>query len=85
MPRLRIDHILALSWKFLTPLALVMLVVVALVDKAVQAAGMTSPWSRAGWLFLANVAVALVAAALLYRAERRQQAAREARRFAIVR
>ncbi len=85
MPRLRIDHILGFSWKFLTPLALVMLVVVALVDKAVQAAGLTSPWSRAGWLFLANVAVALVTAALLYRAERRQQAAREARRFAIVR
>jgi len=32
-PRIRIDHMLALSWKFLTPLALVLLSVTAIADK----------------------------------------------------
>jgi hypothetical protein len=38
LPRIRIDHMLALSWKFLTPLSLILLVVVALVDKILEAA-----------------------------------------------
>ncbi len=91
MPRLRIDHILGFSWKFLTPLALVMLMVTALVDKIVQIVGergpspSVSPWTRAGWLFLANAIVALVTAWVLYQVEKRQRAQREARRFAVVR
>ncbi len=85
MPRLRIDHILDFSWKFLTPLALIMLAVVGVVDKIVQAAGVSSPWVRAGWLFLANALVAVVTAFWVRWVERRQQAEREARRFAIVR
>jgi NADH-quinone oxidoreductase subunit H len=35
-PRIRIDHLLALAWKFLVPLALVNLMVVGLVDKLVE-------------------------------------------------
>jgi NADH-quinone oxidoreductase subunit H len=33
LPRLRIDHMLGFSWKFLTPLALILLIVVAILDK----------------------------------------------------
>ena len=32
-PRIRIDHLLAFNWKFLTPLALVVLMVTAIADK----------------------------------------------------
>jgi NADH-quinone oxidoreductase subunit H len=40
-PRIRIDHLLALAWKFLVPLALVNLMVVGLVDKLVEGAVLT--------------------------------------------
>jgi NADH-quinone oxidoreductase subunit H len=33
MPRIRIDHMLSFNWKFLTPLALVVLIVTAILDK----------------------------------------------------
>ncbi len=87
MPRLRIDHILGFSWKFLTPLALVMLMVTALVDKIVQMASHEAvlPWTRAGWLFLANAVVARLTAWVLHQVEKRRRAQREARRFAVVR
>jgi NADH-quinone oxidoreductase subunit H len=40
-PRIRIDHLLALAWKFLVPLALVNLMIVGLVDKLVEGAVFT--------------------------------------------
>jgi len=40
-PRIRIDHLLALAWKFLVPLALVNLMIVGLVDKVVEGALLT--------------------------------------------
>jgi NADH-quinone oxidoreductase subunit H len=40
-PRIRIDHLLALAWKFLVPLALVNLMIVGLVDKLVEGALLT--------------------------------------------
>ena len=33
LPRIRIDHMLNFNWKFLTPLALVVLMVTAILDK----------------------------------------------------
>jgi NADH-quinone oxidoreductase subunit H len=59
LPRLRIDQILNLNWKFLTPLALVNVCVVALVGKAVplDSAGL---WAHTGALLLANVVMAVV-------------------------
>jgi len=36
MPRIRIDHLLNFGWKFLTPLALVMVLVTAILDKAME-------------------------------------------------
>jgi NADH-quinone oxidoreductase subunit H len=57
LPRLRIDQVLRFNWKFLTPLALVNICVVALVGKAVPASA--DPWVRAGAFLGANVLLAL--------------------------
>ena len=38
LPRIRIDHMLAFNWKFLTPLALVVLMVTAVLDKVLEGA-----------------------------------------------
>ncbi len=59
MPRLRIDHILIFNWKFLVPLALVTLPTIALVNKLMVEAGVSSPWLQAGGLLLTNVLIAL--------------------------
>jgi len=42
MPRLRIDQMLNFNWKFLTPIALVLLIVTALVEKILQLLGQDS-------------------------------------------
>ena len=34
LPRIRIDHMLNFNWKFLTPLALALVMVTAMLDKA---------------------------------------------------
>jgi NADH-quinone oxidoreductase subunit H len=60
IPRIRIDHLLNLAWKFLVPLALVNLMVVALVDKLV-ADGLVQNIA----LLLANIIVAIVVIGVL--------------------
>ena len=50
LPRLRIDQVNAVNWKFLVPLALVVVVLTAVVDKLAAAQG----WDRAWALLLAN-------------------------------
>ena len=56
--RIRIDHMLAFNWKFLTPLAFVLLMVTALMN--VLLAG-TSTWLYISGMFLSNVLVAWIA------------------------
>lgn len=73
MPRLRIDHMLAFNWKFLVPVALVNLCVVALVGKAVPMSA--DPLVRAAALLAANVLLALGVLAVAGRRARRQQRA----------
>jgi len=53
VPRIRIDHMLAFNWKFLTPLAFILLMVTALVGRLLQG----SVWLVPG-LFLSNVVLA---------------------------
>lgn len=55
MPRLRIDQVLSFNWKFLVPLGLVLLIVVALVDKVMLAVGISQAWLRNAALFLTNI------------------------------
>ena len=56
LPRIRIDQMLGFSWKFLTPIALGILMLTALIDKLAAAAG----WNRTLVLVLANVVAIVV-------------------------
>jgi NADH-quinone oxidoreductase subunit H len=76
LPRIRIDHMLDLNWKFLVPLALGTIVVTIITDKLVPAAW--GPWGRAGVLFLANLLLAAVVFWIVSGAARRMRAAEEA-------
>jgi NADH-quinone oxidoreductase subunit H len=63
LPRIRIDQMLNLNWKFLTPLMILNLIGVALVDKGLRAAGVSGGMWAAG-LFLFNMAMLIGALAL---------------------
>lgn len=68
--RIRIDHMLGFNWKFLTPLAFVLLMLTALMNALLKG---TSPWVYASGMFLSNVAlgwIALEAARAYSRKER---------------
>ena len=75
LPRIRIDQMNALNWKFLTPLALATVIVTAVADKAAVEAG----WSRPAALLAANGALALVTLAALAGQARRLRRRLEAR------
>jgi len=58
LPRLRIDHMLNFNWKFLTPLSITIVILVAILDKLL--AGVARP-VYAGVMLLANLLVAWAA------------------------
>ena len=66
LPRIRIDHMLALNWKFLTPLALTLLILTAIVEKAFEG----NAW-RVPALLIGN-AIVLFASYLIIRAASRR-------------
>jgi NADH-quinone oxidoreductase subunit H len=78
LPRIRIDHMLDLNWKFLVPTSLSVIVVTIVVDKLIQQAGITNDWARAGLLFLSNVLLGLAIFWVLSRSARRLRALEEA-------
>jgi len=55
--RIRIDHMLGFNWKFLTPLAFVLLMVTALMNALLRG---TSTWFYVTAMFLSNVALAWI-------------------------
>lgn len=72
MPRLRIDQMLNFNWKFLTPLALVLLVLTAVLDKAfylvlpsLNLLEAAIPWVRAGMHLLLNLFIVIITVQLL--------------------
>jgi NADH-quinone oxidoreductase subunit H len=76
-PRVRIDQMLNLNWKFLVPLSLILLLVVALVEKLIPAG--TDPFYRAGIHLLTNLLIGFVTLEILRRVarHRRQEAGEE--------
>jgi NADH-quinone oxidoreductase subunit H len=71
MPRIRIDHMLGFNWKFLVPLSVVVLLVVAIVDKLV--AGYPT-WLYTLIMLAANFVVAWVALLIIRSYARRERA-----------
>ena len=72
MPRLRIDQMLNFNWKFLTPLALVLLIVTAIVEKTfitivpgLNLSDAIIPWVRAGMHLLVNLIIILITIQIL--------------------
>jgi NADH-quinone oxidoreductase subunit H len=61
LPRLRIDHMLTFNWKFLTPLAITVVIVVAILDKLLAGAAMPV---YAGVMLLANLLIGWAAIAI---------------------
>ena len=77
LPRVRIDQMLDLNWKFLVPLSLVLVLVVAVVEKLIPAG--TGPYYRAGIHLLSNLGLGFITLEILRRNARRQREAYEAR------
>jgi NADH-quinone oxidoreductase subunit H len=71
MPRIRIDHMLGFNWKFLVPLSVVVLLVVAIVDKLV--AGYPT-WLYTLIMLAANFVVAWIALLIIRSYARRERA-----------
>lgn len=71
LPRIRIDHLLSFNWKFLVPLSLAVLVVTALVQKAMveflPGAGVVE---QAVALFVANLVLLLIVGEFIRRGAR---------------
>jgi NADH-quinone oxidoreductase subunit H len=72
MPRLRIDQMLNFNWKFLTPLALILLIVTAVIDKVfflvipgLNISASLLPWARAGVHLFANIIIVLITVQIL--------------------
>ena len=65
MPRLRIDQMLNFNWKFLTPLALVLLICTALVEKILQSSGLDSLWLRSAIYLGMNIVIIWVTIEIL--------------------
>lgn len=78
LPRIRIDHMLDLNWKFLVPLAMGSVVLTAIVGKLVEPWGAANPWIVALALFIANVAALFGALSIVSRVARVMRRAEEA-------
>jgi NADH-quinone oxidoreductase subunit H len=68
--RIRIDHMLAFNWKFLTPLAFALLMVTAFMNALLKG---TPSWLYISGMFLSNVVLAWVALEIARTTSRRQR------------
>lgn len=74
VPRIRIDHMLAFNWKFLTPVAFALLIVTAIVHAIFKD---MAPWVYGLAMFLSNVLVGWVLLEILRSSARKQRAVEE--------
>jgi NADH-quinone oxidoreductase subunit H len=72
MPRIRIDHMLAFNWKFLTPLALVVLVNTAVLNKILIE---LPNWGYVLGMFFSNIVIGLITIEILRGYGRKQREA----------
>ena len=70
LPRYRIDQMMSITWKVLTPMAFSLLIVVAVVYKFVEN---TSMWIQAPILFLVNVVLFVASFAILGKLEKQKE------------
>jgi NADH-quinone oxidoreductase subunit H len=73
MPRIRIDQMLNFAWKFLTPLALALVVVTALLSKLLEDLQQTSPLLYALSFLAANIVLLLITVQILRRYARKER------------
>lgn len=71
LPRVRIDQMLNLNWKFLVPLSLILVLVVALIDKLTPPGA--SEYYRAGLQLAGNLLIGFLAIEVLRRFARRRR------------
>ncbi len=72
IPRIRIDQMLAFNWKFLTPLALVVLMVTAILDKTLELAEVTG-WGYGLAMLSANLVIGWMTIEILKKVEPRKK------------
>jgi NADH-quinone oxidoreductase subunit H len=82
VPRIRIDHMLAFNWKFLTPLALIVLSATAIIDKALGMVGIRleagfNTWLYAAWMLMANFLIGWATVSILQRYEESREEKRQ--------
>jgi len=74
-PRIRIDQLLNFNWKFLVPLTLALILVIAVVVKILPEN--INPWASAGILFAVNVIMGLIAIEIVRRFASQRRAEEE--------
>ena len=75
VPRIRIDHMLAFNWKFLTPVAFALLIVTAVVHSLLKTAGF---WPYFLGMFFSNLLLGWITLEILRASTRKQRLAVEA-------